>query len=128
MNARDRVRVIVTMLRPEPVELLVGCFTTIWGLWFAAPWSHSSVPVLVGTPRWAVGLPLAALGVAKLVILLRGSLRQRFVVGMMMTAAWAAMCAMYIYASWSGQSTVVYPFVVLAAGWAMSRIGRSLNA
>jgi hypothetical protein len=62
---------------PEPVELLISCTLTCFGLWLLAPWldTFNSTPsftamAATGLPEWLWGLGIALLGVSQLTGLL----------------------------------------------------------
>jgi hypothetical protein len=95
------------------VEVYLGLYTVLWGLWFANPLidsfgvTGSSYALLRHFPggETAFGLVVAVLGGAKLLIALRGTRRQRCLMACVMGAFWGLIAM-----------AIAIPTVLAAAG------------
>ena len=128
-----RLHAILLQYDPAPLEVFLGGFTGLWGLWLLLPWQPATFAVgpafrglaATGVPEEAWGAAALALGLARLLAVAYDvrAVRARLSLGAFVF--WLVVSWSIVTNSFTGTGTPIYPWVALACLGVYLRLARA---
>jgi hypothetical protein len=128
-----RLHAILWQYDPAPLEVFLGGFTSLWGLWVLLPWAPATFAVgpafrglvSTGIPEEVWGAVALGLGVLRLWAVAGDVRRVRARLSLGAFVFWLIVSWSLVTNAFTGTGTPIYPWVALACLGVYLRLARA---
>jgi len=128
-----RLRQVLRTYDPAPLEIFLGGFTGLWGLWLLLPWQPATFAVgpafaglvATGVPEEAWGAVACLLGLGRLLAVAYDIRRVRARLSLGAFVFWLIVSWSICTNAFTGTGAAIYPWVALACLGVYLRLARA---